>query len=113
MATQAPPYAPVGKATMKESDLMAGLSWKWGFLTHNSNGNNSTQALPQVKETKSLQIQCPHVKKTQNKLQWNIPTGEVVPLCTDLAMATNPAPSSLLNVTIATDPTFGTCQGQR
>jgi len=37
-------YAPVGEeATMKESNLMAGLSWKQGFLSNKSKGKMSTQ----------------------------------------------------------------------
>jgi len=96
---------------MKESDLTAGLSWKRGFLTNKSQGNNSTKALPQAKAEKIPKIQCPRVEKTQNKLQRNLFTGEAVLSSTDLAMATDPAPSSLQHVTIATEPIIGTCQG--
>jgi len=36
--------------------------------------------------------------------------GQTVLSCTSLAMATNPAPSSLLSITTATSPTNRTCQ---
>ncbi len=96
---------------MKESDLSAGFSWKRGFLTNKLKGNINTQAPPQVKVKRISEIQCPLVEKTQNKFQRNSPTGKAVPARTDLAMATDPASSSLLNVTIDTAPTIGT--GQR
>jgi len=96
---------------MKKSDLSAGFSWKRGFLTNKSNGNINIQALPQVKVKRISEIQCPLVEKIQNKFQRNSPTGEAVLSHTDLAMATDPAPSSLLNVTTDTAPTIGT--GQR
>jgi len=41
-------FAPVGEATMKETDTLASLSWKWGFLHNKSKGNIGIHALPQV-----------------------------------------------------------------
>jgi len=59
---------------------------------------------------KERQKSMPHVEKPGNKFQQNFPMGGAVLDGSDLAMATNPALLSLLNVTIATTPTNGTCQ---
>jgi len=95
---------------MKEPNTSAGLSWKWGFLHNKLKGNIGTQALPQVQVKRISKIQCPHIKKPGNKFQLNFPTDGAVHDGSDLAIATDPAPSSLLNVTIATTPTIGICQ---
>jgi len=111
MASKTPStYAPVCKATMKELALPAGLSWKRGFLQSKSKGNTGTQALPQVQAKRILKIQCPHVKNPGNKFQQNFPMGGAVSLDNNPAMATNQAPLSLQNVTLATVPTLGTCE---
>jgi len=94
---------------MKEPDLPAGLSWKRGFLHHKSKGNIGTKARPQVQAKRISKVQCPRVEKTGNKIQQISSTCEAVLSGTDLTMATDPAPSSLQNVTIASAPTIGTC----
>jgi len=88
-------YAPVGKATMKETNPLAGLSWKQGFLHNKLKGNIGTQALPQVQVKRIPKIQCPHIEKPRNKFQQNFPMGGAVLSGSDLVMATNPVlPSS-------------------
>jgi len=96
---------------MKEPDLTAGLSWKRGFLTNKSQGKQNTQALPHAVEKRTQEKQCLRFEKTQNKSQWNFLTGEVVPPRTDPATSTDPAHSSLLNVTTAPAPNLKICHG--
>jgi len=92
---------------------MAGFSWKQGFLSNQSKGKTSTQALPQVVAKRIKEKQCPRFEKTQNESQRNFLTGEVVPYHPDPAAATDPAPSSLLNVTTAPAPNLGPCQDSK
>jgi len=96
---------------MKDPDTSAGLSWKRGFLHNKVKGNINTHALPQVQVKRAPKKQCPRVEKSGNKFQQNFPTGGAVLDGSNLAMATDPALLSLLNVTTATAPTIGT--GQR
>jgi len=96
---------------MKESDLPAGLSWKRGFLFNKSKGKTSIQALPQVVAKRIKEKHCSHFEKTQNESQRNFLTWEVVPDHPDSDAATDPAPHSLLNVTIAPTPNLGQCKG--
>jgi len=67
--TTSPTYALEGEATMDRSDVLTGLSWKWGFFTNKNQRQHTHLVLVQARTQRNSKIQCLPVEKRQNQYQ--------------------------------------------